>query len=139
MRQAAWWTSAAVLAPEQLPEPAGGDDRERNLRRHREHIAIASDDGSDALPLLDTGPFDLVITDAYMSGVDGMELLVRIQQRGNPVPVVMISGGGHLTPERVLAMAQGCGAVATLEKPFTVEQLRRTIDPLLAPPPAPTP
>ena len=93
-------------------------------------------DGSDALPLLDVVSFDLVITDAYMAGVDGMELLVRIQQRGNPVPVVMISGGGHLPRERVLAMAQGCGAVATIEKPFTTEQLRQTIDPLLAPPPA---
>lgn len=111
------------------------EDVRRSVRRTLTklgHQVWEVPDGSDALPLLQLVPFDLVITDAYMAGVDGMELLVRIQQRGNPVPVVMISGGGHLPPERVLAMAKGCGAVATLEKPFTSEQLRQTIDPLLA-------
>ncbi|OGT97161.1 MAG: hypothetical protein A3I79_01825 [Gemmatimonadetes bacterium RIFCSPLOWO2_02_FULL_71_11] len=81
--------------------------------------------------MLDGIRFDIVITDAYMAEMDGMELLVRIQQRGLKIPVVMISGGGYLSPEDVLAMAKGCGAVATLDKPFSVQQLRQTIEPLL--------
>lgn len=95
------------------------------------HEVWDAPDGTEALRLLETIPFDLVITDAYMAEVDGMELLVRIQQRGLQVPVVMISGGGYMAREEVLAMGKGCGAVATLDKPFTLEQLRETIEPLL--------
>jgi DNA-binding NtrC family response regulator len=34
----------------------------------------------------------------------------------------------------VLKMAAACGAVATLDKPFTLEQLRDTVEPLLPAP-----
>jgi DNA-binding NtrC family response regulator len=81
-------------------------------------------------------PIDLVITDVYMAAMDGMELLVRVQQRGIKVPVVVMSGGGFKSAEEVLAMASSCGAVATLDKPFTPAQLREAIEPLLRPPPA---
>jgi len=91
-------------------------------------------DGADALRLLETTAFDLIISDVYMAGVDGMELLLRIHQRHSHVPVVMISGGGYMARDEVLTMAAACGAVATLDKPFTLEQLRATIEPLLPPP-----
>ena len=58
------------------------------------HEVSEAPDGAEALRLLDASAFDLVITDAYMAEMDGMELLVRIQQRGLRVPVVMMSGGG---------------------------------------------
>ena len=66
-----------------------------------------------------------------MAEVDGMELLVRIQQRGLHMPVLMISGGGYMARQDVLEMGTSCGAVATLEKPFSPDQLRATIEPLL--------
>jgi DNA-binding NtrC family response regulator len=97
------------------------------------HEVFEAADGVGALQLLETTPIGLVITDAYMAEVDGMELLVRIQQRGLRMPVVMISGGGYLSRDEVLAMAKGCGAVATLDKPFSAEQLRLTMEPLLKP------
>lgn len=88
-------------------------------------------DGAEALQLLDGVRFDLVITDVYMAPVDGMELLVRIHQRGLDVPVVAISGGGFIATDDLLAMARACGAAATLDKPFTPQQLRDTVEPLL--------
>lgn len=92
-------------------------------------------DGAQALALLEIIQFDLVITDVYMAAVDGMELLTRIKQRGHRVPVVVMSGGGFASREEVLALAQECGAVAILAKPFTPKQLRETIEPLLKPAP----
>lgn len=100
------------------------------------HEVWEAPDGTEALQLLETTPFELVITDAYMAEVDGMELLVRIQQRGLHMPVLMISGGGYMAREEVLEMGKSCGAVATLEKPFSLEQLRATIGPLLSAGPA---
>jgi CheY-like chemotaxis protein len=98
------------------------------------HEGFEAPDGAEALRLLESFRFDLVITDVYMAEMDGMELLVRIQQLGLHMPVVMISGGGHMAREEVLQMGSRCGAVATLDKPFSPEQLRLTIEPLLAKP-----
>ena len=111
----------------------------RALRRMLEnlgHRAWDVADGAAALELLGGIRFDLVISDVYMAAVDGMELLLRIHQRGVSVPVLMISGGGFLNTDEVLAMARSCGAVATLDKPFTPRQLRETIGPLLEERPA---
>lgn len=58
------------------------------------HQVMDASDGAEALRLLESTPFDLVVADVYMDEVDGMELLVRIQQRGLRVPVLAISGGG---------------------------------------------
>lgn len=88
-------------------------------------------DGTAALDLLAARSFDLVLTDVYMETVDGMELLARMQQRGYRVPVVVMSGGGFKSQDYVLKMAESIGAVATLNKPFTIEQLRETVGPLL--------
>jgi DNA-binding NtrC family response regulator len=87
--------------------------------------------GTEALQLLDVVPFDLVITDVYTDAVDGMELLVRIQQKSPPIPVVVISGGGYASADDVLDMAKNCGAAATLDKPFTPRQLRETVERVL--------
>jgi len=87
--------------------------------------------GTEALSLLDMIPFDLVITDVYTDAVDGMELLVRIQQLPVRIPVVVISGGGYASSDDVLDMAKGCGAAATLDKPFTPRQLCEIIERVL--------
>lgn len=84
--------------------------------------------GTQALPLLDVVPFDLIITDVYTDAVDGMELLTRVQQKGLRVPIVVISGGGYASADDVLDMAKACGATATLDKPFTPRQLRETVE-----------
>ena len=91
-------------------------------------------DGHEALRILETSPVDLIISDVYMAAMDGMELLVRIQQLELDAPVVVISGGGFKSRDEVLKIAAACGAVATLDKPFTVEQLRDTVEPLLPTP-----
>ncbi|HUK67436.1 MAG TPA: response regulator [Streptosporangiaceae bacterium] len=103
----------------------------RRMLTNLGHEVRVVGDGAEALQLLDGVRFDLVITDVYMECVDGMELLVRIHQRGLNVPVVAISGGGCIATDEILAMARACGAAATLDKPFTPQQLRDTVEPLL--------
>lgn len=104
----------------------------RVLGRLGHHVDEATE-GGEALRLLETATYDLILSDVYMAEMDGMEMLVRIQQRGLKIPVVVISGGAYATKEEVLKMAASCGAVATLEKPFTPDQLRKVVEALLAP------
>jgi CheY-like chemotaxis protein len=96
-------------------------------------------DGAEALELLKTTPFDLIVSDVFMAEMDGMELLMRIQQLELSVPVVLISGGGFTSKEEVLSMAAACGAVATLDKPFTLDELWSVVRPLLPPSPGKQP
>jgi DNA-binding NtrC family response regulator len=84
--------------------------------------------GTEALLLLDVIPIDLLITDVYMGAVDGMELLMRVQQMGLKFPIVVITGGGHASADDILDMAKKCGAAETLDKPFTPRQLRETVE-----------
>ncbi|HVO35983.1 MAG TPA: response regulator [Gemmatimonadales bacterium] len=88
-------------------------------------------DGTAALRLIAEMPFDLVITDVYMATVDGLELLERMQQQHLGVPVVVMSGGGFKSRQYVLKIAASCGASAILEKPFTLNELRAAVEPLL--------
>ena len=93
-------------------------------------------DGAQALELMATMEFDLLLTDVYMAGVDGMELLLRARQRGFSAPVIVMSGGGFTPREELLALASACGAFATLAKPFSPNDLRTAVSGALRTPAA---
>jgi len=84
-------------------------------------------DGAEALRMLDVVEFDLILTDVYMTAMDGMELLVRAQHQGCRAPVVVMTGGGFAPREELLKLAQACGALATLKKPFSPDELRSAV------------
>ncbi len=76
---------------------------------------------------------DCVITDLFMPESDGLDVITEIRQRDRHIPIVAISGGG---PDPTLAgptleIAERLGASRTLHKPFTPDQLRETLAPLV--------
>lgn len=87
-----------------------------------ENVAEA-DDGSTALPLLENGDFDFVITDWYMQDVQGYDLLVAIRQ--NPklsrIPVMMVTAK---VEQEELVKAAKAGLNGFIVKPFTAEALQ---------------
>ena len=86
-------------------------------------------DGAGALQALRAEPpVDLLITDIYMPGMDGMELAIRARQEGTLLHVLVMSGGGYMAREDVLKRAQKLGAARTLGKPFTGEELLAAVE-----------
>ena len=87
-----------------------------------ENVAEA-DDGSTALPLLENGDFDFVITDWYMHDMQGYDLLVAIRQ--NPklsrIPVMMVTAK---VEQEELVKAAKAGLNGFIVKPFTAEALQ---------------
>ncbi|MEW5770212.1 MAG: response regulator [Pseudomonadota bacterium] len=95
------------------------------------HQVVEATDGAQALSLMATEAFDLVITDIVMPEADGIELILDIGRNTPGLPVIAISGGGRLGRAEYLDMAQGLGATAGLAKPVDPDELLALIDRLL--------
>lgn len=78
-----------------------------------------------ALDLLDSQPFDLLITDLKMPGMGGMELVRLAQERHPDLPAMMITGYATV-PGAVEALQNGVAEY--LAKPFTKGELRKAVD-----------
>jgi CheY-like chemotaxis protein len=80
--------------------------------------------GHEAAAMLDRYEFDAAVMDIWMPGLDGVALLKRIRSSGNPVPVIIISGGGPKAPlELSASIAEAHGASTVIFKPFEDEEL----------------
>jgi DNA-binding NtrC family response regulator len=99
----------------------------RRMLRFDGHEVRTFLSGSSALEAVLTDPPDVVISDIYMPDGDGIELLIHLCDLESPVPVIAISGGGFLPGDLVLEDAGRLGAVATLEKPMSVESVREAL------------
>jgi two-component system nitrogen regulation response regulator NtrX len=86
------------------------------------YAAHAVESGEACLDELGRQPFELVLLDVWLPGMDGMETLTRIQE--TPLPerpvVVMISGHGNI---ETAVKATKLGAFDFLEKPLTIQKI----------------
>ena len=80
--------------------------------------------GPEALALVEREPPDLVFLDIKMPGVDGLEVLEKIKQTNETLPVVIISGHGTVS---TAVEATKLGAFDFIEKPLASERVLVTI------------
>ena len=79
-------------------------------------------DGEAALDALegDAVPFDFVVLDIMLPGIDGLEVCRRVRQRNLLIPILFLTAKGS-DAERVLGLRTGADDYLT--KPFVVEEL----------------
>ena len=75
------------------------------------------------------GAAGCIVTDVRMPGIDGIELIRRLKDRGIALPIIVITGHADV-PMAVEAMKEG--AVDFLEKPFSDEVFLATVRAALA-------
>lgn len=80
--------------------------------------------GEAGLAALRKTPFDLVLTDLKMPGIDGMEVLREVRLNHPDVPVIMITG--HATLDSAVE-AMKAGAYHYLAKPFRLAEAREVV------------
>lgn len=85
--------------------------------------------GEAALELLSREPFDLIVVDYKMPGMNGFQVLEATRERYPDVLSILITG--HGTPE-IMKEADKIRFDATLLKPFTSNELRRTVEQVFA-------
>jgi heterodisulfide reductase subunit A len=82
-------------------------------------VAMAAS-GAEALAVLESGPFHLMLLDIKMPGMDGVEVLERAKALSPELTVLMMTA--YATVETAVA-AMKIGALDYLVKPFEVEAL----------------
>ena len=107
-------------------------DDEKNIRRTLEaffeslgHQVRAAESGAEAIRILGESDADLVLTDFRMAEMNGLELLQEIKQRAPETLVILMTAYG--TIENAVAALKG-GAHDYVTKPFTLEQIRHTVE-----------
>jgi len=85
--------------------------------------------GEAALELMRKEPFDLMVLDYKMPGMTGFEVFQQARTQHPEMAVVLVTG--HGTPE-IINEANRMGFSAILLKPFTSDELRSTVEKVLA-------
>ena len=95
------------------------------------HECVEVENGREALAAYDPAMFQLVITDIVMPQKDGLESIHELKRRNPRVKIIAMSGGGRMSADGYLKMAQQLGASAVLAKPFSRDELEATLEMIL--------
>ncbi|OYT69641.1 MAG: two-component system response regulator [Armatimonadetes bacterium CP1_7O] len=80
----------------------------------------AASSGAEALRLLEREPIDIVLSDIFMPGMNGFDLLRQIREVAPNTPVILITGYGNIEMARE-ALKQGASDFIT--KPYNIHEI----------------
>jgi two-component system response regulator HydG len=96
----------------------------RGILEHAKLQVEEAEDGVEGLEKVESGGFDLVVSDVQMPRMDGLEMLKKIQLRPAPPKVIVITARGS---ERIAVDAIKAGAFDYFKKPFAVEEMMAVV------------
>ena len=95
-------------------------DTLRRLLEYEKYRVIEAENGPNALAMSDPDFVDLVLLDIKMPGMDGLEVLAKLQESAPELPVVIISGHGTI---QTAVEATRLGAFDFIEKPIDADRI----------------
>ena len=104
----------------------------RRLLERAGHTVLEAADGEAGLRQLRIEPVDLVLTDIYMPGEDGIATMRRLRREWPQIKVITMSGGSRAGPVDLNENAAAMGAARTLSKPFDALDLLEAVRAVLA-------
>jgi len=84
------------------------------------HEVLGAGSGEEGLEMIEADRPEIVFLDIWMPGMDGLEVMDKIKEVQNDLPVIMISGHGTIETA-VKALKQG--AFDFIEKPLSLEKV----------------
>ncbi|MGE5476801.1 MAG: response regulator [Bacteroidales bacterium] len=97
--------------------------------RRAGHAVAEADNGLDALQQASGDKVDVVVSDIWMPGMDGLDLIQSLKQCAPHAGVVAMSGGNpRSTMAGTLADAMAVGADVTIMKPIDKDELLAAVD-----------
>lgn len=98
-----------------------------NLERKGWRVELATD-GPEALEKAASGPFDLIVLDVRLPGLDGFEVCQRLRQRADFTPILILTARSQ--PDDVVYGLK-LGADDYMVKPFDLAELLARVEGLL--------
>lgn len=96
------------------------------------HVVDVLDDGRDGLVHATSEPYDLIIVDRMLPGVDGLTVVKTLRATGSKAPILMLTSMGGID-DRVSGLE--AGADDYLVKPFAFSELQARVNALARRPP----
>ena len=100
-------------------EPAIADIVAFNLQREG-FTAERADNGDDGLKMALNSSYDLILLDVMLPGIDGFEVLKKLREKNNAVPVIMLTAREE-EADKVFGLDLGADDYIT--KPFSLKEL----------------
>ncbi|MCH5198536.1 MAG: response regulator transcription factor [Oscillospiraceae bacterium] len=88
------------------------------------YSADAVHNGEDALAYIESGNYDAAVLDIMMPKMDGITVLKRVREQGNPIPILMLTAKSEID-DKVLGLDSGANYYLT--KPFDSKELLASI------------
>ena len=90
-----------------------------------EYDTLTAPNGLSAIKILAEEEVDVILSDLDMPGLTGLELLSRVQEMSNPVPMIVITGQGTI---ETAVEAMKLGACDYVTKPVNLDRLSLLIE-----------
>jgi PAS domain S-box-containing protein len=94
----------------------------------RGHAVVPAHDGRQALRVAQHSSFDVVVCDLRMPGMDGAEVIRRLQELPSCARARFILSTGDTATPAVRERINGLSLAAVVDKPYEVETLRRIVE-----------
>lgn len=94
--------------------------------QHAGYTVQAAENSRQALAMQQLFRADIVITDLFMPGGDGFDLIAVFREKYPAVKIIAISAAKVMDTD-YLALAKKAGAEATLQKPFRAQALLKLV------------
>ncbi len=92
--------------------------------RNRGMEVSTTNSGQEALDMVENEPYDVVVLDLQMPGMNGMVALEKIKKRQPDIQIILLTG--HATVAKGVEAVK-LGAADVLEKPVDIESLTEII------------
>jgi two-component system nitrogen regulation response regulator NtrX len=107
-----------------VDDESGIRDTLRSVLEDEGFAADAVSSGEECLKAVERRAYGCILLDVWLSGIDGLETLKRLRERGAETAVVMISGHGTI---ETAVRATKLGAFDFIEKPLSIEKTVLTV------------
>lgn len=88
---------------------------------------VEAADGTAGVDLHHRAPADVIITDIFMPGLDGLQTIRQLKKEGSGVKVIAVSGGDRTGTIDLREHARLMGAFRVLAKPFEMTDLLEAV------------
>lgn len=90
----------------------------------QDYEVVTAGSGEEAMQRMEEAAFDLIITDIFMPGISGFDVLEKVKEKYPQTEVVIMTAYGS-SENKELAFEKG--ARSYLEKPFEIKEFKKLV------------